>query len=127
MASIISTRPAVEVQSEHLAAICSTTATRTGAFQLLADLASQDTENMHQVAEFLMQLHYRNPPADINEWEQMQSIGPRPTVRPRGAPHTDCAPRVIRHVVYRCSLRRPPRCIPRIVCWMSSLNPCFLS
>ena len=110
VASIVSSRPAVEVQSEHLAAICSTTATRTKAFELLADLASQDTENMQQVAEFLMQLHYRNPPGDMNEWDQMQCQGSRPTVGV--VQHTDCAPRVIHHVVYWCSPRHPPHIAP---------------
>ena len=68
--------PDVEMLDEHLLAVCSNSATRHAAFQLLADLASRDTENMLEVTETLMNLHYRGG-VDINEWEQLPSGMPR--------------------------------------------------
>ena len=77
VASVFGVGEDVEMLEEHLTAVCSTPNTRQAAFQLLADLASHDTENMLEVTETLMNLHYRGS-VDLNEWEQLPINSPRP-------------------------------------------------
>ena len=67
----------VEMLDEHLSPVCASSATRSPAFRLLADLCSHDTENMVEVTDVLMELHYRGG-VDVNEWDMLPSHNNRP-------------------------------------------------
>lgn len=67
----------VEMLDEHLSPVCASSATRTAAFRLLADLCAHDTENMLEVTDVLMDLHYRGG-VDVNEWDVLPSHNNRP-------------------------------------------------
>ena len=62
----------VEMLDEHLSPVCASSGTRAAAFRLLAELCAHDTENMVEVCDVLMELHYRGG-VDVNEWNTLPS------------------------------------------------------